>query len=123
MLKGGTYTDDTLKEAIQSTLEELKPDIVLEGFKPQSPVVDSMRTALFDLPGIDESIWSELSIWNRSFAKRIRTSSIELTPEREKYKYRYIMQRDKSAPVAILYPSIGEGIMSHHSVVLAKLFL
>ncbi len=122
VLKGGTYTDDTLKEAIQSTLEELKPDIVLEGFKPQSPVVDSMRTALFDLPGIDESIWSELSIWNRSFAKRIRTSSIELTPEREKYKYRYIMQRDKSAPVAILYPSIGEGIMSHHSVVLAKLF-
>ncbi len=122
VLKGGAYADNTLKEAIQSTLEELKPDIILENFNPQSPVVDSMRTALFDLPGIDESIWSELSIWNRSFAKRIRTSSIELTPEREKYKYRYIMQRDKSAPVAILYPSIGEGIMSHHSVVLAKLF-
>lgn len=122
VLKGGAYTDDTLKEAIQSTLEELKPDIVLENFNPQSPVVDSMRTALFDLPGIDESIWSELSIWNRSFSKRIKTSSIELTPERDKYKYRYIMQRDKSAPVAILYPSIGEGIMSHHSVVLAKLF-
>lgn len=122
VLKGRTYTDNTLKEAIQSTIEELKPDIMLENFKPQTPVVDSMRTALFDLPGIDESIWSELSIWNRSFAKRIKTSSVELTPEREKYKYRYIMQKDKSAPVAILYPSIGEGIMSHHSVVLAKLF-
>lgn len=122
VLKGGAYTDDTLKEAIQSTLQELKPDIVLENFNPQTPVVDSMRTALFDLPGIDESIWSELSIWNRSFSKRIKTSSIELTPDREKYKYRYIMQKDKSSPVAILYPSIGEGIMSHHSVVLAKLF-
>jgi len=81
-----------------------------------------MRTALFDLPGVDESIWSELSIWNRSFSKRIKTGSIELTPERDKYKYRYIMQKDKSAPVAILYPSIGEGIMSSHSVLFAKLF-
>ena len=122
VLKGGAYTDDTLKEAIQSTLEELKPDIILKNFNPQTPVVDSMRTALFDLPGIDESIWSELSIWNRSFSKRIKTGTIELTPDREKYKYRYIMQKDKSSPVAILYPSIGEGIMSHHSVVLAKLF-
>lgn len=32
------------------------------------------------------------------------------------------MQKEKSAPVAILYPSIGEGIMSSHSVLFAKLF-
>ena len=32
------------------------------------------------------------------------------------------MQKDKNSPVAIIYPSIGEGIMSYHSVVLAKLF-
>ncbi len=122
VLKGGTYTDDALmQEAIQSS-NDLEPDIVLKDFKPQGPVVDSMRTALFDLPGIDESFWSELSIWNRSFSKRIRTAAISLSPEREKYKFRYIMQKDKSSPVAILYPSIGEGIMSHHSVVLAKLF-
>ncbi len=30
VLKGGAYADNTLKEAIQSTLEELKPDIILE---------------------------------------------------------------------------------------------
>jgi len=121
-LKGGTYTDDTLlKEAITGK-DDLAPDIILKDFNPQTPVVDSMRTALFDLPGIDESIWSELSIWNRSFQKRIRTSYIELTPEREKYRFGYIMQKDKSSPVAILYPSIGEGTMSHHSIVLAKLF-
>ncbi len=122
VLKGGTYTDDALmQEAIQSS-NDLEADIVLKDFNPQGPVVDSMRTALFNLPGIDESIWSELSIWNRSFSKRIRTAAITLTPDREKYKFRYIMQKDKSSPVAILYPSIGEGIMSHHSVVLAKLF-
>lgn len=32
------------------------------------------------------------------------------------------MQKDKNSPVAIIYPSIGEGIISYHSVVLAKLF-
>ena len=32
------------------------------------------------------------------------------------------MQKDKSSPVAIIYPSIGEGIMSSHSVLLAKIF-
>ncbi len=121
-LKGNAFEDETvLQEAIQST-PELVADIVLNDYKPQSPVVDSMRTALFDLPGVDESIWSELSIWNRSFSKRIKTGSISLAPDRDKYKYRYIMQKDKTSPVAILYPSIGEGIMSSHSVLFAKLF-
>lgn len=121
-LKGNAFEDEAiLQEAIQS-IPELEADIVLDDYNPQSPVVDSMRTALFNLPGVDESIWSELSIWNRSFSKRIRTGAIELTPGRQKYKYRYIMQKEKSAPVAILYPSIGEGIMSSHSVLFAKLF-
>ncbi len=77
------------------SIPELEADIVLDDYNPQSPVVDSMRTALFNLPGVDESIWSELSIWNRSFSKRIRTGAIELTPDRQKYKYRYIMQKRK----------------------------
>lgn len=102
--------------------DELKADIMLEGYNPQDPVTDSMRTALFELPGINDSIWNELSIWNRSFAKRIRTSSVNVTPGKDNYRFRYIMQKDKNSPVAIIYPSIGEGIMSHHSVVLAKLF-
>lgn len=101
---------------------DLKPDIVLTDFKAQSPVVDSMRTALFDTPDVNKSIWNELSIWNRSFAKRIKTDSVSVYPERDNYKFRYILQKDKNAPLAILYPSIGEGINSHHSVIFAKIF-
>ena len=72
-LKGNAFEDEApLQEAIQSKAE-LEADIILDNYNPQSPVVDSMRTALFDLPGVDESIWSELSIWNRSFSKRIKT--------------------------------------------------
>ena len=96
--------------------------MVLDDYNPQCPVVDSMRTALFDLPEVDDSIWNELSIWNRCFSKKIKTSSVNITPDKQDYKFRYIMQKDKNSPVAIIYPSIGEGIGSHHSVVLAKLF-
>lgn len=101
---------------------DLKPDIILADYKSQSPVVDSMRTALFDNKEVNKSIWNELSIWNRSFAKRIKTDSISIVPERDEYRFRYILQKDKNSPVAILYPSIGEGINSHHSDVFAKMF-
>lgn len=101
---------------------KLKADIVLKDYNPQNPVVDSMRTALFELPGVDDSIWSEISIWNRSFSRRIKTSSVNIVQGKQNYKYRYILQKDKNSPVAIIYPSIGESIMSHHSDVLAKLF-
>lgn len=101
---------------------EVNADIVLDGYNPQSPVVDSMRTALFDNPEIYKSIWNELSIWNRSFAKRIKTASVNIAPGRTDYKFRYILQKDINAPLVILYPSIGEGANNHHSVVFAKLF-
>ena len=42
--------------------DDLKADMVLEDYNPQDPVTDSMRTALFDLPGINDSIWNELSL-------------------------------------------------------------
>ncbi len=103
-------------------ITEVKPDINLEGYSPQGPVADSMRTALFEVPDLDNSIWSEMSIWNRCFSNKIKTSSVNLASSRPDYKFRYIMQKNKNAPVAIVYPSIGEGIMSHHSVVLAKIF-
>lgn len=102
--------------------EPLEPDIVLTDFNPQSPIVDSMRTALFDNPEIYKSIWNELSIWNRSFAKRVKTSSVEVTPDRDEYKFRYIMQKDKTAPLIILFPSVGEGYNAHHNTVFAKMF-
>lgn len=105
-----------------ATLTSLKPDIKLDGYNPQSPVIDSMRTALFEVPNLNNSIWSEMSVWNRSFSEKIKTSSVQIDKNRPNYKYRYILQKNKNAPLAILYPSIGEGVMSHHPVVMAKLF-
>lgn len=122
IIKGGTNIDNILLKSYNANNSRLMADMILYDYNPQSPVVDSMRTALFDLPEIDKSFWNELSIWNRSFAKQIKTSSVSVTPDKEEYKFRYIMQKDKNSPLAIIYPSIGEGIQSHHSVVMAKLF-
>lgn len=121
LLRGGTNIDDVLEQYSTEDFR-LDSDILLPGYHPQNPVVDSMRTALFQTPGVDKSVWNELSIWNRSFAKRIKTSSVNIVEGREDYDFRYLMQKDKTSPVVIIYPSIGEGIMSSHSVSLAKLF-
>lgn len=123
LLYGGANFDETIMKNYSAEDFKLGADIFLKGYNPQNPVVDSMRTALFALPGVDESIWNELSVWNRSFSKRIRTSSINIAEGKDDYKFRYILQKDKKeSPVAIIYPSIGEGIMSSHSVLLAKIF-
>ena len=119
LLYGGANIDETNYGAENF---ELGADISLPQYNPQSPIIDSMRTALFALPGVDESIWNELSVWNRSFSKRIKTSSINIYEGRQDYKFRYLMQKDKNSPVVIIYPSIGEGIMSSHSVKIAKIF-
>jgi len=113
---------DELASNSKTQIKELEADIYLTGYNSQSPVVDSMRTALFEIKDINKSIWNELSIWNRSFAQRIKTDSINIFEERDNYKFRYILQKDKNAPLAIFYPSIGEGVNSHHSTVFAKLF-
>ncbi len=114
--------DELVEGSATGAACDLKPDIVLTDYKAQSPVVDSMRTALFDVPDLNKSIWHELSIWNRSFANRIKTDSVNIVEGRDDYNYKYILQKDKTAPVVILYPSIGEGITCHHSVVFAKIF-
>ena len=82
ILKGGTNVDEFLKDF---TTENFKigADIFLIDYNPQHPVIDSMRTALFDLPDVDKSLWNELSIWNRSFIKRIKTDSIQVADGRE----------------------------------------
>lgn len=103
-------------------INPVKADVELEGFNPQCPVLDSMRTALFEDPDRNKSMWSELSVWNRSFTQRIKVGYVSLDPQRSKYRYGYILQKNKNAPLAILYPSIGENVMSHHSLVLAKMF-
>lgn len=122
LMKGGTNIDNIILKSYGADNSKLLADMILYDYNPQNPVVDSMRTALFDLPGINDSIWNELSIWNRCFSKKIKTSSVQVTQDKEPYRFRYIMQKDKNAPLAIIYPSIGEGIQSHHSVVMAKMF-
>ena len=117
-----TPNTDCEKTEEKPPVPEIHPNIVLENFNPQNPVIDAMRTAFFDLPGVDDSMWSELSLWNRSFGRRLKTTSINLVPQRADYKFRYLMQKKENAPVVIIYPSIGEGYMSHHSAVLGKLF-
>ncbi len=122
IVRNNDNIEDILVKSYNSKTSTLLADKVIFDYNPQNPVVDSMRTALFDLPNVNDSIWNELSIWNRSFSKKIRTSSVNITPEKENYKFRYIMQKDKNSPLAIIYPSIGEGIQSHHAVVMAKIF-
>ena len=113
---------ETNPEVNINAKSELKADIELKDYNPQSPTIDSMRSALFESETPDKSIWSEMSVWNKDFSKKIKTSSVNVDEKHPNYKYRYILQANKTAPLAIIYPSFGEGIMSHHSVVLAKLF-
>jgi len=118
IVQNNEIEDDTFIAQEENPLEA---DINLAGYNPQNPTVDSMRTALFELPNINNSIWSEISLWNKSFSSRIKTSKVNVTEGRSDYSFRYILQKDKNSPLAIIYPSIGDGINSHHSVVLAKL--
>ncbi len=118
LIEGSAKTDNIILKNDNA----LKPDLILHGYNPQAPVTDSMRTAFFEQPDINSSIWNEMSIWNRCFAKKIKTASVNIEPNRDNYRFRYILQKDKNAPLAIIYPSIGEGINSHHAVVLAKIF-
>lgn len=118
---GGTL-DDIILKSYNSNNSKLLADILLNSYNPQNPVTDSMRTALFELPDINNSIWNEMSVWNRTFGKRIKTDSINITPDRDDYKFRYILQKNDTSPLAIVFPSIGEGINSSHSTLIAKLF-
>lgn len=99
----------------------LKPDIILSEYNPQSPVIDSMRTAMFEISDNYKSIWADFSIWNKGFYKRLKTTSISIYPNCPKYKYRYLLQH-KPSPIAVIYPSIGDGAMSTHAAKFAKIF-
>lgn len=93
-MQGGANIDEILKDYSTEDFK-LSADMLLFGFNPQNPIVDSMRTALFNLPHINDSMWNDLSVWNRSFANRIKTSSIQITEGKDNYKFRYIMQKIK----------------------------
>ena len=97
-------------------------NISFNDYNPQDPYTDSMRTMLFYLPSSDKSFWNEMSIWNRSFKNKIKTSEINLSEGRANYRFRYILQRDKNAPLAVVYPSTGDGAMASHPTMFAKMF-
>lgn len=99
----------------------LKCDCALNNYNPQTPLVDSLRTVLFQEQNPKKSIWSTMSFWNRTFEKKIKIASVNIDPKQPNYKYRYILQKSKTSPLAIIYPSIGEGINSDHSNVLTKI--
>ena len=120
--KNNQSMEEVLLKNYSDNNSKLLADEILFDYAKQTPVIDSMKTALFNMPEVNKSIWSDLSVWNRSFTHRIKTSSVDITPEREPYRFKYILQKDKTAPLAIIYPSIGEGINSDHSVYFAKIF-
>ena len=124
--KGRIYNlpeQDTLLESKVGLKNiSIEPDIYLDNYAPQSPVVDSMRTTLFVLPEVSKSAWNEMSLWNKSFANKIKTDTISLYPGRENYTFRYILQKNKKAPLAIIYPSTGDGSKASHPVMFAKIF-
>lgn len=99
----------------------LKADIKLNNYNPQSPLIDAMRTIFFDNQNLNDSKWSDLSVWNKSFTKKFKFSSVNIGSMRPNYKYRYVLQKNKQAPLAIIYPSIGESIMSNESTMQAKI--
>lgn len=99
----------------------LKADINLNNYNPQSPEIDAIRSMWFDNLASSDTTWSILSVWNKSFYKKLKTESISLTPGRPKLKYKYILQKDKSAPLAIIYPSVGEGITAIQPTVEANI--
>ena len=118
----GQTTKETADLSDILPLSTLNPDIVISSYTSQTPVIDSMKTALFDDKSVNKSIWNELSIWNRSFSKQIKTGSVIVTEGKTPYKFKYILQKDKNAPLMIFYPSIGESAGNHHSLVFAKMF-
>lgn len=114
--------DDILEAKLGLDKISVEPNIKLADYYPQSPVVDSMRTSLFILPDATNSMWNELSPWNRSFSKRLKIASVSVVEGRDDYKFRYLLQKDKTAPLAIIYPSTGDGVKASHPMMFAKMF-
>lgn len=113
---------DILEAKLGLTNVSITPDIYLKNYAPQSPVVDSMRTVLFVFPDVSKSIWNEMSPWNKSFEKSLKVGKIKFFDNRQPYIYRYMLQKHKDAPLAIIYPSTGDGSKASHPVMFAKMF-
>lgn len=101
--------------------EELAADIFLNDFNSQGPVLDSIRTVLL-VKQKRKNIWADDSIWNRTFDKKLKTACVEICPNRCKYRYKYLLQKSKSSPLAIIFPSVGESADSSHNIYFANMF-
>ena len=121
VFKEKTASQNIIKVSKLSSPAMVKADVQLDGFNPQDPLTDSMRTSYYDNQKIDSSIWAEVSPWNKTFKKTLKTSSVIVFPNRAPYVFKYLLQKSKSSPLAILYPSIGEGLTSEKSTITAKL--
>ena len=84
--------------------------------------MDSMRTALFDYHKNKKSFWHPISLWNRNFAKKIKTGYAQISKDKPKYKFYYILQKEKTSPLVVILPSVGEGSSNSHGKILAELF-
>lgn len=105
----------------ENTKYVVNPDVQLNHFHSQGARVDTLRTMFFDQRNLNASKWSYLSVWNKSFHKKLKIGSVNLSLLKPDYQYRYLLQKDKSAPVAIFYPSIGENIRSAQTEALANM--
>lgn len=103
------------------SINGLSADVNLKNYNSQGANIDALRTVLFNDKRTTKSNWNDISLWNRSFNKKIKTGEIKLSPTLKAYKYRFLLQKNKKAPIAIIYPPIGEGRTSSHSVVMAKI--
>ena len=121
-VKGAFLNETDGKNIVVNLSDELNADIFLNDYNPQSPITDSMRTALFDYNVNSKSLWHDISIWNRNFAKKIKTGYCEITKDRPKYRYHYVLQKDKTSPLVVIFPSVGEGAGNSHGKILAKMF-
>lgn len=121
VFKKNTAVQNIIKVSDVSAGTAVKADIQIADYNSQGPLVDSLRSCFFENQKIYKSIWSEMAVWNRNFNKKLKMASVKINPNRNNYKYRYILQKNKNAPLAIIYPSIGESILADESVVMAKI--
>ncbi len=91
-------------------IQAVKPDVTLDDYHAQGAYTDSVRTLVFDNKKTEKTIWSDLSIWNKTFIKKLKISTVRPYKDREKYKFKYVLQKNKKAPLAIIYPPVGESI-------------
>ena len=121
-VKGAFLDKNSPNIVVNLNNEELRADIFLDDYNPQSPVMDSMRTALFDYHKNEKSFWHPISLWNRNFAKKIKTGYAQISKDKPKYKFYYMLQKEKTSPLVVILPSVGEGSSNSHGKILAELF-